>query len=74
MRHKTNATSNDPLLDMVERGDLELLMRAVPASLLGHIMQLNRLPRYHNRLDAILLAVRIEELRSLENGRAANFR
>ncbi|MEO5584013.1 MAG: hypothetical protein ABIQ75_01035 [Flavobacteriales bacterium] len=74
MRHKSTVTLNKSLLDMIEHKDLEWLLLSDPASLLGHIMQLNGLPRYHNRLDAIQLVVRIEELRSRGTGPRATFR
>jgi hypothetical protein len=66
MRRKQTTSLNKSLLDAIERRDLEWLLFSDPATLLGNIMQLNGLPRYHNRLDAIQLVVRIRELRSLE--------
>lgn len=65
MRRNRTATLNKTPLDMIECKDLEWLLFSDPGLLLGHIMQLNGLPRYHNRLDAIQLVVRIGELRSL---------
>ena len=69
-RTRTTPTDMSPIA-ILDRKDLELLMGIDPKTLLGQILQLNREPRYHNRLDAIQLAACISELRLLAKRRNA---
>ncbi|HMC98033.1 MAG TPA: hypothetical protein VKG92_10275 [Flavobacteriales bacterium] len=43
--------------------DLQSLLATEPERLLGRIMELNRAPRYHNRLDAVALLSSLVEMR-----------
>lgn len=43
--------------------DLRSLLAAEPERLLGLIIRLNRAPRYHNSLNAIVLLNNLEEMR-----------
>ena len=58
----TNRSSFDPLSDL-DPQDLGMLLAADPEKLIGLIMELNRAPRYHNRLNAIALLDQLLELR-----------
>lgn len=50
----------DPLLQIDPR-HRRALLRLASAQLIGAILRLNRLPRYHNSLDAIALCAVISE-------------
>lgn len=52
----------DPLRTL-DPQDLLSLLAADPAELLGRILRLNRAPRYHNTLNAVVLACRLLELK-----------
>jgi hypothetical protein len=52
-------------LHLLRRSDLRKLMVAAPAELPGRILCLNRLPRYHNQLDAIAISVEVLQRRSI---------
>ena len=58
----TNRRPLDPMNDL-DPQDLSMLMAADPEQLIGLIMELNRAPRYHNRLNAIALLDQLLELR-----------
>ncbi len=47
------------LLALLRADDRERLLNTDDARLLGLVMELNRTPRYHNRLDALQLAALI---------------
>ena len=49
-------------LDHMEPQDRDLLLASDPEMWLGKIIELNREPRYHNRLDAIALLCNLNEL------------
>ena len=51
-------------LHLLRRSDLRELQTASPAELPGRILCLNRLPNYHNSLDAIALSVDLLQMRS----------
>ncbi len=55
-------------LHLLRRSDLKELMAASPAELPGRILCMNRLPRYHNQLDAIAISVQLLEMRSPDIG------
>jgi len=42
-------------LTEIDPKDLVMLLKAEPSDLFARIVQLNRTPRYHNRLDAVQL-------------------
>jgi len=48
---------------ILEPSDFDMLMATEPPFLLGRILELNRAPRYHNALNAIVLASHLVELR-----------
>lgn len=48
----------------LDRKDLRRLLRCRPEEVPGLVLLLNRLPRYHNGLDAIAIAVALAELRA----------
>lgn len=52
----------DQLL-ILEPSDFDMLMATEPQYLLGRILELNRAPRYHNALNAIVLASTFIEIR-----------
>ena len=52
----------DPLNEL-DPQDLSMLLTADPERLIGLIMELNRAPRYHNRLNAIALLEQLLEVR-----------
>lgn len=54
----------DPL-SLLRPNDLSRLLTLEATLLPGAILRLNRLPRYHNGLNAIVLTARLLELRSL---------
>lgn len=49
-------------LELMEARDREVLLASDPSLWLGKIIELNREPRYHNRLDAIALLSNLNEL------------
>lgn len=55
--------SLDPL-SVLRAYDRRRLLGTGSGQLIGLIMRLNRMPRYHNRLDALQLAALIIDLRS----------
>lgn len=57
----------DPLL-LIDPRHRRLLLRLAKAELIGAILRLNRLPRYHNSLDAIALCAAISEHQLRDNG------
>jgi len=59
-----NPSPMDQLLNL-DPQDLELLLVTEPERLLGRIMELNRAPRYRNRLNAIVLLYRLVEMRQV---------
>lgn len=61
-RVKIKPPQMDQLLNL-DPQDLRSLLAAEPESLLGHIIRLNRAPRYHNSLNAIALLSRLNEMR-----------
>lgn len=46
----------------IDTQDLDGLLRTEPSLWLGRIMELNRQPRYHNRLNAVVLIGLLHEL------------
>ena len=46
----------------IDPKDLETLLATEPARWPGRIMELNRQPRYHNRLNAVVLIGLLQEL------------
>ncbi len=64
MVHLGNLTvidQNEPLLMELDAQDLVYLLELPGAERLGHIISLNRSPRYHNRLNAFALLERLME-------------
>lgn len=57
----------DPLL-LIDPRHRRLLLRLAKGELLGAILRLNQLPRYHNSLDAIALCAVIRERQQRDNG------
>jgi hypothetical protein len=67
MVHLGNLTvinANDELLMELESADLEYLMELQEGERLGHIISLNRTPRYANSLNAFALLQRLQEASS----------
>ena len=60
----------DDLLRQLDPVDLEVLLSAAPGAIPGCLLRLNRSPRYHNSLDAIILAFRVLEWRSERSRRS----
>lgn len=58
------APAMDPL-SLLSPNDLSRLLTLEATALPGAILRLNRLPRYHNGLNAIVLTARLLELRAL---------
>jgi hypothetical protein len=52
---------------LLDANDLELLLKTEPDQLIGCILCMNRAPRYHNALDAILLTASLLEVRAHRN-------
>jgi len=50
-------------LKRIDPRDLIMLLQCEPRQLLGRIVQLNRAPRYHNTLNAVVLAAEVTDLR-----------
>lgn len=64
MVHLGNLTvidQTEPLLMELDAQDLVYLLELPEAERLGHIIGLNRSPRYHNRLNAFALLERLME-------------
>ena len=51
-----------PLL-VLHPDDLQGLLSAAPEALFGAILRLNRVPRYHNSLNAVVIAELVLEIR-----------
>lgn len=46
--------------------DLEKLLSTAPQALFGAVLQLNRDPRYHNTLNAVVIAELVQDLQQRE--------
>jgi hypothetical protein len=53
---------DDDVLLLLATDDLERLLAEAPAQWPAHIVELNRRPYYHNRLNMITLLVRLAEV------------
>jgi hypothetical protein len=74
MVHLGNLTvidQNEPLLMELDPRDLVYLLELAETERLGHIISLNRTPRYHNRLNAFALLERLMEAAGDPPGRVA---
>ncbi len=68
MIHLGNLTiidDKEPVLMDLGSQDLVELLELQPSERLGHIIELNRTARYHNRLDAFALLDRLTEMHLL---------
>ncbi len=54
--------ATEPILRELWSQDLVDLLDLQPSQRLGHIIELNRSARYHNRLDAFVLLDRLAEI------------
>lgn len=52
---------NSPLFHLLPE-DLEGLLSTAPQALFGAVLRLNRHPRYHNSLNAVVIAELVQEL------------
>lgn len=57
-------------LHLLRPSDLRILLGTEPAELPGRILCLNRLPKYHNQLDAIAITIHLMQMR--KNGGKAS--
>lgn len=63
-------SGSDDLLRQLEPVDPRGLLSAAPGATPGCLLRLNRSPRYHNSLDAIVLALSVLEWRSERSRRS----
>ncbi len=61
---KANGTCHDGLA-LLEPDDLALLLATEPARVLGTVLSLNREVRYHNSLNAVVIAELVFRLRQV---------
>jgi hypothetical protein len=70
MIHLGNLTiidDKEPVLMELGSQDLVVLLELPPSERLGHIIELNRTARYHNRLDAFALLDRLTEITAYQH-------
>ena len=53
-------------LFVIHPDDLEVLLSSAPMALFGAVLRLNREPRYHNSLNAVVIAELVQELQHRE--------
>lgn len=61
----------DPLAS-IAAADLRMLLALTPQALIGKVMELNREPRYANRLDALRITIEIQRMRHLLEARVGS--
>lgn len=65
-----NASELDQGLALLDPEDLAALLAVRPEGLVGAVLRLNRAPRYHNSLNAVVIAELILRIREAMDPRA----